>query len=154
MIKHLPNTKLRVGKTWRATGFQFILPGLIAPLLFTAAAFGQCGWPAPVKRALVPIRFAQKAAPASRRYQPPGPKARDDSGETSIQEARGADSCLNSANLKPSHRYPANPNSPLPPASAFGLQTNLRRYLETWPTPTTFTDDCPEYVGDSDDDLH
>jgi hypothetical protein len=35
------------------------------------------------------------------------------------------------------------------------LQTNLRRYLEAWPTPgTAVTDDCPEYVGGSDDDLH
>jgi hypothetical protein len=155
MIKHLPNTKQRARRTWRAAGFRFILPGLIAPLLFTAAAFGQCGWPVPVKRALVPIRFTQKAAPASRGYQPPGSQARDDSGVTAVQEAPGADSGLPPANLKPSHRHRADPNSPLPPASAFGLQTNLRRYLETWPTPqTTVTDDCPDYVIDSDDDLH
>jgi hypothetical protein len=153
MMKSLPNTKPRAGRTWWTAGFRFILPGLIAPLLFTAAAFGQCGWPAPVKRALVPIRFAQKAAPASRGYQPPGPKAGDDSGEP--PKAQGADSCLTPAGLKPSPHPPATSNSPLPPASAFGLQTNLRRYLEAWPTPgTAVTDDCPEYVGGSDDDLH
>lgn len=155
MLKQLLNANQgrRAGKTWLAAGLRFILPGLIAPLLFTAAAFGQCGWPAPVKRALVPIRFVQKAASASREYQPPEPNARDDPGEA--PEARGADPCLTPAKLKPSRRHPGTPNCPLPPASAFGLQTNLRRYLETWPTPgTTFTDECPEYVGESDEDLH
>jgi hypothetical protein len=144
-MKPLPYMKPRANKTWRAAGFRFILPGLLAPLLFTAAAFGQCGWPAPIKRALVPIRFAQKAAP--------GPQARDDSGEP--PEAQSADSWLAPANLKPSHRHSATSNSPLPPASAFGLQTNLRRYLKTWPTPgTTATDEWPEDGGDSDEGLH
>jgi hypothetical protein len=36
---------------------------------------------------------------------------------------------------------------PLPPVSAFSLQTNLRKYLETWPTPgSTATEAWPEYV--------
>jgi len=36
---------------------------------------------------------------------------------------------------------------PLPPASVFYLQTNLRKYLETWPTPgSTTTEAWPEYV--------
>jgi len=36
---------------------------------------------------------------------------------------------------------------PLPPTSAFSLQTNLRKYLETWPTPgSTTTEAWPEYV--------
>ena len=36
---------------------------------------------------------------------------------------------------------------PLPPASVFSLQTNLRKYLETWPTPgSTTTEAWPEYV--------
>jgi hypothetical protein len=147
------NQGRRAGKAWRAAGFRFILPGLIAPVLLATAAFGQCGWPAPVKRALVPIRFAQKAASASQGYQPPGPNPRDDPGEP--PEARSVDSCLTPAKPKPSRRHPGIPNCPLPPASAFGLQTNLRRYLETWPTPgTTFTDERPEYVGESDEDLH
>jgi hypothetical protein len=144
-MKPLPHMRPRAGRTWRAAGFRFILPGLIASLLFTAAAFGQCGWPVPIKRALVPIRFAHKAAP--------GPQAREDSGEP--PPAQNADSWLAPANLKPSPRPAAAYNSPLPPASAFGLQTNLHRYLETWPTPgATATDEWPEHVGDSDEDLH
>ena len=36
---------------------------------------------------------------------------------------------------------------PLPPVSAFALQTNLRKYLETWPTPgSTVTEAWPEYI--------
>jgi len=36
---------------------------------------------------------------------------------------------------------------PLPPASAFALQTNIRKYLETWPTPgATATEAWPEYI--------
>ena len=144
MNKSLPNM-LRRGRTWQAAGLRFILPGLIAPLLLTAAAFGQCGWPAPVKRALVPIRYAQKTAP--------GPKARGDSEEP--PKAPGAGSWLTPAQHRPSHQQSATSNSPLPPASAFGLQTNLRRYLENWPTPgTTATDECQDSVPDSDDDLH
>jgi len=38
---------------------------------------------------------------------------------------------------------------PLPPASVFSLQTNLRKYLETWPTPgSTTTEAWPEYVAE------
>jgi hypothetical protein len=138
MLKHLPNPNQgrRAGKTRRAASLRVILLGLMVPLLLTATAFGQCGWPAPVKKALVPIRFDQRAVPDSPGPSPSAAKARGDLGE-------------------PSDRHPSTPNSPLPPASAFTLQTNLRQYLETWPTPgTKVTDDCPEYVGESDSELH
>jgi hypothetical protein len=43
---------------------------------------------------------------------------------------------------------------PLPPASAFHLQTNLRKYLETWPTPgATTTEAWPEYVPEDGEDV-
>jgi hypothetical protein len=43
---------------------------------------------------------------------------------------------------------------PLPPASVFFLQTNLRKYLETWPTPgSTTTEAWPEYVPEDGEDL-
>jgi hypothetical protein len=49
---------------------------------------------------------------------------------------------------------PASPQCPLPPASAFSLQTNLRKYLETWPTPgSTATEDWPEYIPEEGEDL-
>lgn len=43
---------------------------------------------------------------------------------------------------------------PLPPASVFSLQTNLRKYLETWPTPgSTTTEAWPEYIPEEGEDL-
>jgi hypothetical protein len=43
---------------------------------------------------------------------------------------------------------------PLPPASVFCLQTNFRKYLETWPTPgSTATGDWPEYIPEDEDNL-
>jgi hypothetical protein len=43
---------------------------------------------------------------------------------------------------------------PLPPASAFHLQTNLRKYLETWPTPgSTTTEAWPEYIPEDGEDV-
>jgi hypothetical protein len=43
---------------------------------------------------------------------------------------------------------------PLPPASAFHLQTNLRKYLETWPTPGSTTSEAwPEYVPEDGEDV-
>jgi hypothetical protein len=49
---------------------------------------------------------------------------------------------------KPGWRWgPASSPCPLPPASVFSLQTNLRKYLETWPTPgSTATEAWPEYI--------
>lgn len=43
---------------------------------------------------------------------------------------------------------------PLPPVSAFTLQTNLRKYLEAWPTlGSTATEDWPEYFPEDGEDL-
>jgi hypothetical protein len=56
---------------------------------------------------------------------------------------------------KPSLRWgPASSQCPLPPASVFSLPTNLRKYLETWPTPgSTATEDWPEYIPEDGEDL-
>ena len=43
---------------------------------------------------------------------------------------------------------------PLPPASVFSLQTNLRKYLETWPTPgSTPAEAWLEYVPEDGEDV-
>jgi len=43
---------------------------------------------------------------------------------------------------------------PLPPASVFSLQTNLRKYLETYPTPgSTATEAWPEYIPEDGEDV-
>jgi hypothetical protein len=51
-------------------------------------------------------------------------------------------------------RLNPSPPAPLPPASVFVLQTNFRKYLETWPTPgSTTTEVWPEYIPEDEDDL-
>ena len=43
---------------------------------------------------------------------------------------------------------------PLPPASAFSFQTNLRKYLETWPMPgSTVTEAWPEYIPEDGEEV-
>ncbi len=50
----------------------------------------------------------------------------------------------------PEHLRTADPQAsrcPLPPTSAFSRQTQLLRYLHSWPAPgATATEDWPEYV--------
>jgi hypothetical protein len=114
-----------VGKTRRVASRRLILVGLLAPLLLTAAASGQSAWPPPIPKFIQPAPSAPEAAPA--------------------RQARPQDLAKLHFNLQKSAR---------PPASAFALQTNLRKYLDTWPTPgATATDDWPEYVGESDQEL-
>jgi hypothetical protein len=49
---------------------------------------------------------------------------------------------------------PSSPRCPLPPASVFSLQTNLRKYLETWPTPgSTSVEDWPEYASEEGEEV-
>jgi hypothetical protein len=43
---------------------------------------------------------------------------------------------------------------PLPPVSAFTLQTNLRKYLEAWPTPgSAVTEAWPESIPEDEADV-
>jgi hypothetical protein len=116
---------LEVRKTRLAASRRLILVGLLAPLLLTAAASGQSAWPPPIPKFFLPASSGPVAAPTS--------------------QARPQDLTKLHSNLQKSAR---------PPASAFALQTNPRKYLDTWPTPgATATDDWPEYVGESDQEL-
>jgi hypothetical protein len=53
-----------------------------------------------------------------------------------------------------SHWWQATSHSPLPPASAFSLQADLGKFLDTWPTPgTTVARDEPPDGELTDEDL-
>jgi hypothetical protein len=53
-----------------------------------------------------------------------------------------------------SHWWQTSSRCPLPPASAFALQADLRKFLDTWPTPgTTVALDEPPDGELADDDL-
>ena len=63
-------------------------------------------------------------------------------------------SCYQSLPIKPATSGWLLSQCPLPPASIFFLQTNFRKYLETWPTPgSTATGDWPEYIPEDEDNL-
>jgi len=107
-----------------AVRHQFILPGLIALLLFSSPALGQPpGLPAPEQSPILGDP-GQEPVTVLKHYRPAP------------------------------HLTLSSPWCPLPPASVFALHTNLRKYLETWPTPgATAGDDWPEYIAEADADF-
>jgi hypothetical protein len=138
---------------WMAASLRFTFLAVIILLLFAAAAPGQSGWPPPFKIPLIPATSHQKAAPSPRtvlrlsespRHLALTPVA----GQAVPQLPQDLWDQPAVSGQGPAHQCP------LPPASAFSLQTNLRKYLETWPTPgATGRDDWPEYAGESEEDL-
>ena len=89
-------------------------------------AAGQSAWPTPSPKFFHPTASGPGAAPAH---------------QARLREL---------AQLHPGLHPPSGP-----PVSAFRLQTDHRKYLETWPTPgATAADDWPEYVGESDQELN
>ena len=97
----------------------------------------QNAWPAIALRFILPglIALLLLAAPGhSASGPPPGPGAN----QGKLASGRGS----------------ASSQCPLPPASVFSLQTNLRKYLETWPTPgSTATEAWPEYVPEAGEEV-
>jgi hypothetical protein len=169
----------REQSVWRAAGPSFILLGLITLLLLPAAVRGQSGggpgvpqFPPPGTSEVSPLNpgLPDRRLPAPGRETP-----WDDPGRLCPRQAPpkdlrpAADNLRNSARQLASRpapgvhqNLPVKPASsgwlpsqcPLPPASVFFLQTNFRKYLETWPTPgSTATGDWPEYIPEDEDNL-
>jgi hypothetical protein len=150
------------GKTRRGAARRLILLGFLAPLLFIAAAAGQSPWPPPIPKFFLPAASDPEAAPARQARPQDLAKLHPD-----LQPAAGLPTPAPVVGWPASGLHqkfhpdpaapgwpPANPNSPRPPASAFPLQTDLRKYLDSWPTPgATAAEDWPEYVGESDQEL-
>jgi hypothetical protein len=151
-----------VAKTRRAASRRLILLGLLAPLLLSAAAAGQSAWPPPIPKFFLPIPSNPGAPAARQAHRQNLAKLHLDLEKSARPLAPAPVAAQPPSGLSQQFRPepaalgwpPANPNSPCPPASAFVLQSNLRKYLDTWPTPgATATDDWPEYVGESDQEL-
>ena len=142
---------------WLAAGLRIIFLAIIVLLLLPALAPGQSAWPSGGPPTALP-------------------------GESEVRPGNLSPPGLRSAalNLENPSRHPARPQvaslpasgmhqnvtvrpaslgrlpwrCPLPPASAFHLQTNLRQYLETWPTPGSTTSEAwPEYVPEAGEDV-
>jgi hypothetical protein len=142
-----------VAKTRLAACRRLILLGLLAPLLLTGAAAGQSAWPPPIPKIFLPAPSAPEAAPVSQARSRDLAKLHPD-----LQPSAGGSAPAPVAGRPASGLHKKFRPDPAaagwPPASAFPLQTNLRKYLDTWPTPgATATDDWPEYVGESDQEL-
>ena len=159
---------------WRAAGPGFILLGLITLLLLPATARGQSGWgpevPSLASGGIWEAGRISRHRTSGCRRRPGKPR------ETRARQSPPKDLRQAANNLRNSGRQlasrpasgfhqnlPIEPATsgwissrcPLPPASVFSLQTNFRKYLETWPTPgSTATEDWPEYIPEDEDNLN
>jgi hypothetical protein len=150
-------TLYREKPAWLATGLRVTFLGLIALFLLPALAPGQSAWPAGVPP--TPYQGASQVRPGH--FSPPGLRSvapgRENFGwhqaRTQVASRPAPRFHQNLAVLPAASIWSPSPN-PLPPASAFPLQNNLRKYLETWPTPgSTTTEAWPEYVPEDGEDL-
>ena len=120
---------------------KLIFPGLIILMLLASMAYGQS---------------ALKARPQDLPRQPVNPAASVRLADRSQVIALTTASFTTALVGEPSASrwWQTASQSPLPPASAFALQTDLGKYLEAWPTPgTTVAKDEPPDEELTDDDL-
>jgi hypothetical protein len=155
----------RASSIRKAVGPDFILLGLITLLLLPAAARGQSGWQPGVSPSSPPgVSQVRQLNPGEDPGKPCGwqapPKdlrqAADNLRDSARQLAsRPVSGVRQNVPVKPATSGWLPSQCPLPPASVFSLQTNLRKYLETWPAPgSTATGDWPEYIPEDEDNLN
>jgi hypothetical protein len=137
-------------RAWLAAGLRIAYLGLFVLLLLYFLASVQSAWPSGGPPISLPgaseVRPGNLSSPDLRSAA----LDRDDPGRHLVcpAVARPPDSGIyRNVNVRPAILGWLPQRCPLPPASAFHLQTNLRKYLETWPTPgSTTTEAWPEYV--------
>ncbi len=150
-------TLYREKPAWLAAGLRVTFLGLIALLLLPALAPGQSAWPSGVAPTSLP--GASEVRPGN--LSPPGLRSaaldRENPGRHPARPqvaSLPASGIHQNVTVRPAALGRLPWRCPLPPASAFHLQTNLRKYLETWPTPgSTTTEAWPEYVPEDGEDV-
>lgn len=123
------------------TGIRFILPGLVTLMLLVSMASAQS---------------VRADGPQDLLPQPPYPEKFVRLPDRPSVADQPALSFSNNLVAEPpaSRWWLATSQPPLPPASAFALQANLRKFLYTWPTPgTTVARDEPPDGELADEDL-
>jgi hypothetical protein len=153
-----PNMKTRyhVKPAWLVAGLRVTRLGLIALLLLLATVPGQSAWPSGG-----PPTSLQSASPVRPgNLSPPGLRSAALNRENFDPAARPQVASLPASEIhqnvivRPASLGRLPQRCPLPPASAFHLQTNLRKYLETWPTPGSTTSEAwPEYIPEDGEDV-
>jgi hypothetical protein len=142
---------------WLAAGLRIIFLVIIVLLLLPALAPGQSAWPAgglPTS-----LQSASEVSPGN--LTPPGLQSAALNRENPCRHraiplvaSLPASGMHQDVTVRPAILGRLPQRCPLPPASAFHLQTNLRKYLETWPTPGSTTSAAwPEYVPEDGEEL-
>ena len=149
-------TLYREKSAWLAPGLRIICLKLIALLLLPALAPGQSAWssggPPTSLQSASPVRPGNLSPPGIRSAAPD--REIFDYPAHSQVASRPSSEFHQDVTVRPAALGRLPRRCPLPPASAFHLQTNLRKYLETWPTPgSTTTEAWPEYVPEDGEDV-
>jgi hypothetical protein len=142
---------------WLAAGLRIIFLVIMILLLLPALAPVQSAWPS----AGPPTSLAGASEVRPDNLTPPGLRSGALERETPGRYLAGstvvsltAPGIDQDVTVRPAILGRLPQRCPLPPASAFPLQTNLRKYLETWPTPgSTVSEAWPEYVPEDGEDV-
>ena len=150
-------TLYREKPAWLAAGLRVTCLGLLALLLLPALAPGQSAWPFGVGSNSISgeseVRPGNLSQPGIRSGAPGREPPARHSAPTQLVTLPASGFHQNLAVLPAASIWRPS-QCPLPPASVFHLQTNLRQYLETWPAPgSTATEAWPEYVPEDGEDV-
>jgi hypothetical protein len=150
-------TLYREKPAWLAAGLRVTFLGLLALLLLPALARGQAARPA----GGLPTSLQGESQVRPGNPSPPGLRSAAPGWENPARHpactqvaGRPASGFHQNLAVLPAASVWRPPWCPLPPASVFSLQTNLRQYLETWPAPGSTTAEAwPEYVPEDGEDV-
>jgi hypothetical protein len=150
-------TLYREKPVWLAAALRVTFLGLIALLLLPALASGQSAWPSGDAPNFLPgeseVRPGNLYPPGIRPAAPGRENPARHPARTQLASLPASEIHQN-LTVKPAALGRLPWRCPLPPASAFHLQTNLRLYLETWPTPGSAAAEAwPEYVPEDGEDV-
>jgi hypothetical protein len=139
---------------WLAAGLRLTLTAWLALLLCCSPTLGQSGRPPALNQTAASASPGQGVMGAPLKSTQPEDTSRNfPAADLKPTPSQGASQTP--FELQPVSGWKlAGWRCPLPPASVFAWQTNLRQYLESWPTPgATAGEDWPEYIGESEDNL-
>jgi hypothetical protein len=149
-------TLYREKPAWLAAGLWITFLGLIALLLLLTPAPGQSARPSGGPP--IPLPGESEVRPGN--LSPPGLRSAALDRENFDHPARSQVASLPASGMhqdvtvRPASLGRLPWRCPLPPASAFQLQTNLQKYLETWPAPgSTMSEAWPEYIPEDGEDV-
>jgi hypothetical protein len=150
-------TRYREQPQWLAAGLRIIFPVIIVLLALPALAPGQSAWSSAGPPTSLP--GASEVRPGN--LSPPGLRSAALNREYPGRHlacpqvaSLPASGMHQDVTVRPAILGRLPRRCPLPPASAFHLQTNLRKYLKTWPTPGSMTSAAwPEYVPEDGEDV-